>query len=346
MQRSMAGPSKPAGQLPGGTPPDSAIRKDAIIDSIDQMIWSTTPDGYHDYYNRRWYEFTGVPPGSTDGEEWNGMFHPEDRERAWAVWRDSLCTGRRYHIEYRLRHHSGQYRWVIGRAQCVRDAEGRILRWYGTCTDIHDLKEAEAARELIARELSHRIKNIFAVVTSLLALSASEYPEAQDFADEAEARIRALALAHEYVRPHSEQSGPPDGARTLHGLLGMLTAPYEAPGRERIAIAGADAPIGPSAATALALIVHELLTNAVKYGALGAESGSVTIALAEAGDVLSLTWRERGGPAIAGPPERRGFGTTLSERVVAAQLNARIERAWEAAGLSVTLVVDRRRLQP
>jgi PAS domain S-box-containing protein len=342
----MAGPAQSAAAAPGETPPDTAIRQDAIIDSIDQMIWSTRPDGYHDYYNRRWYEFTGVTPGSTDGDEWNGMFHPEDRERAWSVWRHSLETGERYHIEYRLRHHTGQYRWVIGRAQCVRDAAGRILRWYGTCTDIHDLKEAEAARELIARELSHRIKNIFAVVTSLLALSAAEYPEAQDFADEAEARIRALALAHEYVRPHSERSGPPDGARTVHGLLAMLTAPYESPGRPRIAIAGADAPIGPGAATALALIVHELLTNAVKYGALGAEAGSLAIALAVEGDVLTLTWRERGGPPVAGPPERRGFGTTLSERVVAAQLDARIERAWDAEGLSVTLVVDRRRLHP
>lgn len=107
------------------------------------MIWSTRPDGYHDYYNDRWYEYTGVAHGSTDGEAWNGMFHPDDRERAWAVWRHSLGTGEPYHIEYRLRHKSGEYRWVIGRAQCVRDQLGQIQRWYGTCTDVHDLKVAE-----------------------------------------------------------------------------------------------------------------------------------------------------------------------------------------------------------
>ena len=117
----------------------------AISDSIDQMIWSTTPDGLHDFYNRRWYEFTGVPEGSTDGESWNGMFHPADQERAWASWRHSLSTGESYHIEYRLRHRSGQYRWVLGRAQPERDKLGRITRWYGTCTDIHDLKVTQDA---------------------------------------------------------------------------------------------------------------------------------------------------------------------------------------------------------
>jgi PAS domain S-box-containing protein len=124
---------------------ENEARFHAMADSIDQMIWSTRPDGFHDYYNRRWYEYTGVPEGSTDGEAWNGMFHPDDQERAWGVWRHCLETGEPYHIEYRLRHRSGEYRWVLGRAQPVRDAGGEIARWYGTCTDIHDFKLAERA---------------------------------------------------------------------------------------------------------------------------------------------------------------------------------------------------------
>jgi len=131
---------------------DAATPFQAIANSIDQMIWSTRPDGFHDYFNQRWYEYTGVPDGSTDGEEWNGMFHPEDQARAWEVWRRSLATGEPYQIEYRLRHRSGAYRWVLGRAQPVRGPDGGILRWYGTCTDIHDLKLAEEAlRESEAR---------------------------------------------------------------------------------------------------------------------------------------------------------------------------------------------------
>ena len=140
---------------------EQEARYRAITDSIDQMIWSTQADGYHDYYNHRWYEFTGMPVGSTDGEAWNGMFHPQDQERAWRVWRDCLESGQPYHIEYRLRHRSGEYRWVLGRAQPVRDDSDAIVRWFGTCTDIHDFKIAdERIRELEERyRLASRASN-------------------------------------------------------------------------------------------------------------------------------------------------------------------------------------------
>ncbi|MQT14490.1 PAS domain S-box protein [Rhizobiales bacterium Sp-1] len=127
---------------------ESEARFQAIANSIDPMVWSTRPDGFHDYFNERWYEFTGVPRGTTDGEGWAGVFHPEDQERSWRIWRHSLETGEPYHIEYRLRHRSGAYRWVLGRAQAVRDGEGRITRWFGTCTDIQDIVDA---REVLAR---------------------------------------------------------------------------------------------------------------------------------------------------------------------------------------------------
>ena len=119
-----------------------------IVNSVDHMIWATRPDGFHDFYNDRRYEFTGVPHGSTDGEAWNGMFHPEDQDRAWATWRRSLETGEPYHIEYRLRRRSGDYRWVLGRARAMRGEDGAIVRWFGTCTDIQEIVDA---REVLAR---------------------------------------------------------------------------------------------------------------------------------------------------------------------------------------------------
>ncbi len=130
----------------------------AITNSVDQMIWSTLPDGYHDYYNDRWYEYTGVPYGSTDGADWNGVFHPEDQKRAWTVWRHSLATGEPYHIEYRLRHRSGAYRWVLGRAQPMRDELGRIVRWFGTCTDIQDIIDAREVLSRSREELERRVE--------------------------------------------------------------------------------------------------------------------------------------------------------------------------------------------
>ncbi len=160
---------------------ESDARSQAIANSIDQMVWSTLPDGHHDYYNDRWYEFTGVPPGSTDGEAWNGMFHSDDRERAWAAWRHCLATGEPYHIEYRLRHHSGGYRWVLGRAQCVRDEAGRITRWFGTCTDIQEIVEAREvlarSREELEREIAARTAErdrIWRLSQDLLGVSDAE----------------------------------------------------------------------------------------------------------------------------------------------------------------------------
>jgi PAS domain S-box-containing protein len=136
---------------------ESEAKYHAVANSVDQMIWLTRPDGFHDYYNDRWYEFTGAPYGSTDGEAWNGLFHPDDQERSWALWQHCLKTGEPYHIEYRLRHRSGQYRWVIGRAQCVRDQNGQIARWYGSCTDIHDLKMAEEQLRELNETLEQRV---------------------------------------------------------------------------------------------------------------------------------------------------------------------------------------------
>ncbi|WCE09441.1 hybrid sensor histidine kinase/response regulator [Pseudomonas sp. JBR1] len=130
----------------------------AIINSIDQMVWATRPDGHHFYFNDRWYEFTGVPEGSTEGEGWANVFHPDDQERTWKVWHHSLSTGEPYHIEYRLRHRSGRYRWVLGRAQPVRDAKGRIEQWFGTCTDIQSIVDAREVLTRSRKELEHQIE--------------------------------------------------------------------------------------------------------------------------------------------------------------------------------------------
>ncbi|SDA15834.1 PAS domain S-box-containing protein [Methylobacterium sp. UNC378MF] len=431
--------------------------------AMPQMVWTTRPDGFHDYYNDRWYEFTGVPYGSTDGEGWNGMFHPEDQERAWTRWRHCLATGEPYEIEYRLRHHSGDYRWTLGRAMPIRDAEGRIERWFGTCTDIDDLKRAEAearklavivetskdfiglstlegaithlneaaltlvglpdlaaacackvhdfftddsrrvlaetvmpavrregfwegelafrhfvtgepvsvlynifpvrdptgaeigyatvtrdlreakraeeARDLLIRELSHRIKNIFAVVGGLAALTARSDPAAKPFVAAFRERLGALARAHEYVRPHSPDSAPPVAGQTVLGLMRLIMAAYEEDGRSRVMISGDDAEIGERTATALALIMHEQATNAVKYGGLSTRAGGVSLSGIREADRYTLTWREEGGPQVTGAPSRKGFGTVLAERSVAGQLDGVLEHDWAPGGLLMRLSV-------
>lgn len=308
----------------------------ALADAMPQMVWSTKPDGLHDYYNARWYEFTGAPFGSTDGEGWNDMFHPEDQERAWSRWRHSLATGDPYEIEYRLKHHSGVYRWTLGRAMPIFDENGRILRWFGTCTDIDELKKLEQGRELVSQELSHRIKNIFAVVSALVALSARQYPEARAFAASLRTRINALARAHEFVRPHTETSRITVGATTLHSFLNdLFTAYADEKGAPRVIVSGDDAVFDDQAATSVALLFHELATNAAKYGALSQDDGTIDLTTHQDGDRFLLAWTERGGPEITGEPARSGFGSSLATLSVEGQLGGRLTREWRSEGLKI-----------
>ena len=116
-----------------------------IADAIPQMVWSARPSGYHDYYNRRHYEFAGVPASATIGDNWGAILHPDDLPRTERAWKHSLRTGEPYEIEYRLRHRSGNYHWMLARALPIRNEAGDIERWMGTCTDIDDQKTLQVA---------------------------------------------------------------------------------------------------------------------------------------------------------------------------------------------------------
>jgi len=311
---------------------------DVLTNAMPQMVWATRPDGHHDYYNAQWYRFTGVPEGTTDGEGWSNMFHPDDQDRAWSRWRHSLSTGEPYEIEYRLRHRSGGYRWVLGRALPVRGEDGAITRWIGTCTDIDSAKRAAEQNEILSRELSHRIKNIFAVISGLVRMSARRMPAMRDFADDLAGRIAALGTAHDLARPHSERSRPSVGDATLHTVLCELLSPYAA---EQWRVSGDDVAIDDRGATPIALVFHELATNAAKYGALSTPDGTLTIETSVSGEDLTIAWRETGGPAIGAVPEATGFGTRLAALSIEQQLGGTIERDWRAEGLSVTIGLTR-----
>jgi PAS domain S-box-containing protein len=311
-----------------------------LADAMPQMVWSTLPDGAHDYYNAQWYAFTGAPEGSTDGEGWNGMFHPDDQERAWARWRHSLQTGEPYEIEYRLRHHSGEYRWTLGRALPVREEDGQIVRWVGTCTDIDEHKRLAEQNVVLGRELSHRIKNIFAVVNGLIGLSARQFPGMKALAQQLQARVAALGRAHDFVRPHSDASAPRQGPSTLKTLLADLLAPYPALDEGRLTIEGDDVPVDDRGATPIGLVFHELATNASKYGALSSPDGHVRITSLVKGQQVHLIWEESDGPRIPQTPELSGFGTSLSEISIVHQLRGTLEREWAPEGLRVRIQVS------
>ncbi|HEY0008984.1 MAG TPA: PAS domain-containing protein, partial [Tepidisphaeraceae bacterium] len=159
----------------GGSAGDDALRRDAaaktgvenfvggsgsieglslLADTMPQIVWITRVDGFHEFYNRRWWDYTGLTPDQAAGAGWISALHPDDVDRAAASWRAALASGELYEIEYRLRRASdGEYRWFLGRALPYRDAGNQIVRWFGTCTDIHDRKVAEQALSEAKAEL-------------------------------------------------------------------------------------------------------------------------------------------------------------------------------------------------
>ena len=153
---------------------ESEAKFKTIANAMPQMVWSTLPNGFHDYFNHQWYAFTGIAEGASDGDvAWNALFHPDDQARARHAWAQSLATGKDYDIQYRLRHHSGEYRWTLGRALPVHDSNGAIIRWMGTCTDINDQKlaeqivkqESERKDEFLAM-LAHELRNPLAPIST------------------------------------------------------------------------------------------------------------------------------------------------------------------------------------
>jgi PAS domain S-box-containing protein len=136
-----------APELLAGFPQADVFRQ--IAESIPQLIWLTRPDGYHDYYNRPWYDYTGLTEAQTAGEGWKNAFHPEDLPEAGRRWAHSLRTGEPYEVEYRCRRHDGVWRWFLGRARPVRGEDGRIIRWFGTCTDIDEQKRTAESMRLL-----------------------------------------------------------------------------------------------------------------------------------------------------------------------------------------------------
>lgn len=306
-----------------------------LADAMPQLVWSTPADGLSDYFNEGWCAFTGAPAEASFDDGWMGFLHPEDVPVAAAAWSGAVASGTDYEVEYRLRRHDGQHRWMLARGLPIRDREGRIVRWIGTCTDIHESYTIAEQQSVLSRELSHRIKNIFAVISGLISMTARNHPEMRDLARELQERVLALGRAHDLVRPHSERSRKHYARSSLKGMLSSLFEPYQLAGQSRILVLGEDIEIDDRSATPLALFFHELATNAAKYGALWSERGRIEILIARSGGEVTLDWREEGGPPVPADISR-GFGSSLIELSITRQLGGKLAFDWRREGLCVS----------
>lgn len=315
-----------------------------MLDSVPGIAWSARADGLFDMFNARWEETTGAKP-PTSIEEWEPYVHPEDWPALQGHWSEAFARKKLQVGEWRLRQADGSYRWVLARAVPVTDEGETVPRWFGTTVDIDDNHRLSEARDLLANELSHRIKNIFAVVSSLITMRArGGGQEVKDFAAEITETIRALGTAHDYVRPVDTRSND-----RLKEMLRELLAPYQDVEGQRVRVEGASVAIGSRAATPLALIFHELATNSAKYGAFSTPGGEVVVRMdlddAEGGAAgtepgLRLSWIEHS-PGFSPPLDdaQPGFGSRLIQMAVTSQLRGSFVRNYLSDGLRVDMRV-------
>jgi PAS domain S-box-containing protein len=283
-----------------------------------------------------------VAAGGVPVAQFLAAVHPEDRPGVEDRIGRMLTTGGDFSLDYRLVTADGETRWVSDRGRVELDADMKPLRAIGVLVDITGLKQLQTAQEAVSLELIHRMKNLFSVISALSSISARESPEAvREYAANFRKRLYSLSRALIYMQPGhgsgSAAGGSADVRQTALGLLRELLSPFDEWNGTRLVIRGADIPVDNAKATIFALLVHELATNAVKYGSLSNATGTIAISGAVETGTFVLTWRERGGPPVAGPPASKGFGTGETARLAAAQLGGAIDHAWEPEGLSVII---------
>jgi PAS domain S-box-containing protein len=296
------------------------------------------------YWSDRQREIFGVGKDKPITHDlWISAIHPEDR--AWVVERvTSLlhpASSGKLQIEYRILRPDGGVRWISSRGKMLfefTDGEMKAARLLGTILDITERRQNEEARKLLAHELNHRVKNLFAMASAMVSLTARTAASPEAMATALHGRLQALARAHELIRPAVTGTRPIEGETSTLEIIETILAPHNAPDLpQRIFIECPPIPVSAPATTSLTLVLHELATNALKYGALSAADGCLRIVCRHDDDVVLLVWQELNGPALEGAPTSKGFGSQLARKSVTDQLGGEITYDWRREGLHVAI---------
>lgn len=265
--------------------------------------------------------------------------HPDDRPRIMAAIEGAIRDGADYDVEYRVVLPSGDLRWLHARGRAAQTADdGGARRLAGVSLDITERKRAEERQKLLVNELNHRVKNSLATVQSIAAQTLRSVTSPAFFREAFESRLIALSQTHDLLTRESWEGASLREVfdAELHAMAGedRVTFDYSS-----------DLRLNPKAAVALGMGIHELATNAVKYGAFSVPDGRVSVAWTLEPDLLRLSWTERDGPPVT-PPDHRGFGARLLERGLAAELSGAVELTYDAAGLVCHMALPLRALEP
>lgn len=292
--------------------------------------WNVTRDST--VWDQGLCDIFGVDPSTfvPTMESVRPLINPEDLELLVRAFRNVTKDANTFQTEFRVLRPNGDVRWCTGTAAASFDDSGRLIWISGVIADITERKRAEERQILLAEEVDHRARNVVAVVQSIMRLTRAETIE--DYIGTLDGRIGALSNAHRLL------AGSRWEGADLTRLVEEEFAPYRAAGNERVSTRGPAVLLPPATAQTIALALHELATNAAKYGALSTDAGRVDLTWQTKSGKLELVWAESGGPEIA-LPDRRGYGSRAIIAGIERQLGGLVNFDWHASGLRCTLCV-------
>lgn len=318
---------------------DSEHRLQTLVEGIPQLVWRAVDGGEWTWCSPQWTDYTGQTQADCVGHGWLQALHPDDRSSALHFWREAVRAGE-LEMNGRLRNAAdGSYHWFQTRATPVRDRRGRIVEWLGTSTDIDDLRRLQQRQETLLVELQHRVRNILTVVRSVLNRTAERSTDLEDLLDHFRGRLDALARNQVIVS--QSVSGTADLENLIRDeLLSVGVSDGDGSG---VSLSGPDVDLPVDAVASIGLAIHELTTNALKYGALRIPGASLDIRwfvnMDDRGErVLNLRWMEKGVPAIPVPP-REGFGRELIEHALPYRLGATTDLLFQGGGVHCSIAV-------
>lgn len=321
----------------------------AIVASSDDAIVSKDLNSIVRTWNRAAERLFGYPAEEMIGQPILKLIPADLQSEETEILRRIRAGERMEHYNTVRRRKDGTLVDVSLTVSPVRNRRGEIVGASKIARDVSEQRRAQEQQRLLLREMNHRIRNLFALAGGLVTLTARYAKTPAEMAGSIRERMGALSRAHELTLPRVTADGATEGQpTTLDALLRTIVTPYVDADQnvtERIVIEGPEVVVGGSAVTSFALLLHEIATNAAKYGALSTPSGRVAANWRIEGEELHLTWREASGPAVAGEPEGTGFGSTLAEAIVRGQFGGSISREWRPEGLTVQLRILLERLE-
>jgi PAS domain S-box-containing protein len=316
---------------------ESEARFRILATSIPQLVFRTRPTGERTWGSPQWEVFTGLSDAQSRVYGWLNAVHPDDRELTMAAWDGAVERGS-YYAEHRIRRIAcNDYRWHQTRATAVDPADPRG-GWIGASTDIHDLRALQARQQVLLLELQHRTRNLLALVQALARQTLRSSPTMEAFVFDLEGRLRALSRVQGFVAGSDDE---------LIGLRELVEAEIAAHSRRADGSIDMDGPrvmLEPTAAQSLALALHELATNAAKYGALSGRGGRLSILWRATDDggrqQVRLDWTESG-VDLPPPAEgvRSGYGRELIQNALPYQLGAATQWELRPDGVRCSIVV-------